>query len=168
MVDLLDPTFNEGLDDPGSCISHPQDSSILSYVVLFFFFCITMRTTVVNPQANQIDATKCRPLLSDRKFPIKYSFSIVSILDRQILSMATSMNSSAGAAEEMGKKDNEQESVNIARMYSRKLIRIILSHCFKVTSVIDGIDSLRLDINEKGQVSCTMLQFFSSHDDGFQ
>ena len=46
----------------------------------------------------------------------------------------------------------EQKSVNIARMYFRKLIRIRLPHSSKVTSVANGIDSLRLGINEKGQV----------------
>ena len=63
------------------------------------------------------------------------------------------MNPSSCAAKETEKNDMEQESVNIARMHLRKLIRIILSHGFQVTSVINSIDSLRLEINEKGQIS---------------
>ena len=67
--------------------------------------------------------------------------------------MAFSMNSSADGAKEREGKGTEQESVSIARIYSRELVRIILSYCFKVSSVVGGIGSLRLEINEKGQVS---------------
>ena len=81
--------------------------------------------------------------------------------------MAFSMNSNADAAKEREGKGTEQESVNIARIYSGKRVRIILTHCFQVISVVNGIGSLRLEINEQGQVSGTMVQFFFSHDDGF-
>ena len=72
------------------------------------------------------------------------------------------MNSSV--AKEMGKKDTEKESVDIERIYPRQRIRIILSDFFKVTSVVNGIESPRLEMNEEGQVSWPMLQLFSSHD----
>ena len=66
--------------------------------------------------------------------------------------MASSMNPSSYAAKETGKKDKEQESVNIARKHLCKLIKRSLSRRFKINSVINGIDSLCLEVNEKGQV----------------
>ena len=58
----------------------------LKIVLLFFFFCISMRTAVVDPESKQADTTKCRPLLNHRKFQVKHSLSIVFILDFQFFS----------------------------------------------------------------------------------
>ena len=116
MLELFDPAFNERQtykvpDDPRSFIAHTQDSSILSYLMLFFFFfCISMRnfTTVGDPWTKQADATKCHPLLNDKKFQVKHSLLTDLILDLRVLSMESSMNPSSCAATEMGKKDRDQ------------------------------------------------------------